>query len=341
MKPVIFGLEGEVLGAEERAFFRACEPAGYILFGRNIANDRADGRERLRALTDALRDIHGRDDLLVMTDQEGGRVARLGPPLWPAFPAASRFADLYEQAPSSALEACRLNAQAIATMLRAAGITVDAMPLLDVRQADASAIMGDRSFGADPMRVAALGRVALDGLAEGGVAGIVKHMPGHGRARVDSHEERPFVDADAAALESDLAPFRALRAAPFGMMAHIVYPAWDAERPASQSPTVIRTIVRERIGFEGLLMSDDLAMKALEGAEPDRAAAVVAAGCDLALHCHGTVAERAAVAERLPDMTAETRARLDRAMAFAAQPLADVPLEALTAQRDALLAVLA
>ncbi len=336
MKPVIFGLAGETLDADERALFRESEPAGYILFRRNCGN-----REQLRALTDDLRSLHGRDDLLIMIDQEGGRVARMQPPVWPDFPPMQRFDALYDIAPSSAIEAARANAQAIAVTLRECGITVDALPLLDVRQEGASDIMGDRTLGAEPMRVAALGRAVLDGLRAGGVVGIVKHMPGHGRARVDSHKELPNVSADEAALEVDIEPFRTLRHAPMGMTAHIVYTAWDAERPASLSPKVIHEIIRERIGFDGLLMSDDLDMKALSGDIPSLAAGVVAAGCDLALNCWARMEEMAGIAEMLPDISEVSRARLDRAMATIGGDPGDEPLEALLAKRDALLGVMA
>ncbi len=337
MKPVIFGLAGERLNAEERAFFRDSEPAGYILFRRNIAD-----KAQLRALTDALRALHGRDDLLIMIDQEGGRVARMKAPVWPDFPPAQIFDSLYDVAPSSAIAAARANAQAIAATLHECGISVDALPLLDVRQEGASDIMGDRTFGAEPMRVAALGRAVLEGLRAGGVVGIVKHMPGHGRAMVDSHLELPTVTADAAALEIDIEPFRTLRDAPIGMTAHIVYTAWDAERPATLSPTVIGDIIRGRIGFEGLLMSDDLDMKALKGDLPSIAAGVVEAGCDLALNCWAKMDDMIGIATALPDINAVSRARLDRAMAtIASGPEAPEPLETLLARRDALLAVMA
>ena len=340
MKPVIFGLAGERLSADERAFFRDSDPAGYILFRRNIAD-----RAQLRALTDDLRALHGRDDLLVMIDQEGGRVARMRPPEWPDFPAMQVFDSLYDVAPSSAIAAARANAQAIAVTLRDCGITVNALPLLDVRQPGASDIMGDRTLGAEPMRVAALGRAVLEGLRAGGVVGIVKHMPGHGRALVDSHHDLPTVTADEAALETDLRPFRTLAAAPIGMTAHIVYTAWDAERPASLSSTVIGEIIRGRIGFDGLLMSDDLDMKALKGDIPSLAAGVVEAGCDLALNCWARMDEMVGIAERLPDISDLSRARLDRAMATIAGHAEggeeDGLLETLLARRDALLAVMA
>lgn len=334
MKPVIFGLSGPVLTADERAFFAEAEPAGYILFGRNVAD-----KGQLRALTDDLRTLHGRDDLLIMIDQEGGRVARMKPPVWPAFPPGQVFDALYDVAPMSAIEAARANAHAIAVTLRECGISVDALPLLDVRQEGASDIMGDRTLGAEPMRVAALGRAVLDGLRQGGVVGIVKHMPGHGRAMVDSHHELPTVTADDAALDVDLEPFRTLNRAPMGMTAHIVYTAWDAERPASLSPTVIGEIIRGRIGFDGLLMSDDLDMKALKGDIPALAAGVVAAGCDIALNCWGRMDEMVGIADVLPEITEAGRARLDRAMASAAGDRDTLPLEVLLAKRDELLAL--
>ena len=332
MKPVIFGLAGETLGPDERAFFAEVEPAGYILFKRNIVD-----RGQLRALTDALRSLHGRDDLLIMIDQEGGRVARMQAPVWPSFPPAALFDRLYDIAPSSAIAAARANAQAIALTLAEVGITVDALPLLDVRQDGASDIMGDRTLGAEPMRVAALGRAMLEGLAAGGVVGIVKHMPGHGRALVDSHLDLPVVTANADALERDLAPFRTLRSAPMGMTAHVVYTQWDADRPASLSPTVIGEVIRERIGFDGLLMSDDLDMKALKGSIPDLAAGVVAAGCALALNCFGRMDDMIGIAHALPDISERARARLDRAMASVTRGGDQPPLEQLLATRDQLL----
>ncbi|BBD00483.1 MULTISPECIES: beta-N-acetylhexosaminidase [Sphingobium] len=332
MKPVIFGLSGETLTADERAFFAEVEPAGYILFKRNIAD-----RAQVRALTDDLRSLHGRDDLLIMIDQEGGRVARMQAPVWPSFPPGAAFDRLYDIAPSSAIAAARANARAIALTLAEVGITVDALPLLDVRQDGASDIMGDRTLGADPMRVAALGRATLEGLAEGGVVGIVKHMPGHGRAMVDSHLALPIVNANLNALETDLAPFRTLNRAPMGMTAHVVYTEWDAEQPASLSSKIIGEIIRQRIGFDGLLMSDDLDMKALRGSIPELAAGVVAAGCDLALNCWGRMDDMVGIAGLLPDITDQARARLDRAMASVTRGADQPELEELLATRDSLL----
>ncbi|SEI75350.1 beta-N-acetylhexosaminidase [Sphingobium sp. AP50] len=332
MKPVIFGLAGTILTPDERAFFAQAQPAGYILFKRNIVD-----RAQLRALTDDLRNLHGRDDLLIMIDQEGGRVTRMQPPVWPFFPPGAVFDRLYDLAPSSAIAAARANARAIALTLAEVGITVDALPLLDVRQEGASDIMGDRTLGAEPMRVAALGRATLEGLAEGGVVGIVKHIPGHGRALVDSHLELPVVDANLNALDTDIAPFHTLRHAPMGMTAHVVYTEWDAERPATLSPTVIGGIIRDRIGFHGLLMSDDLDMKALKGSIPDLAAGVIAAGCDIALNCFGKMDDMVGIADRLPDISDLSRARLDRAMASVVRGGDQPPLEELLAIRDSLL----
>ncbi|HEX7743202.1 MAG TPA: beta-N-acetylhexosaminidase [Sphingobium sp.] len=334
MKPVIFGLSGETLASDERAFFAEAQPAGYILFRRNIAD-----RAQLRALTDDLRALHGRDDLLIMIDQEGGRVARMQAPVWPSFPPGAIFDRLYELAPSSAISAARANAHAIASTLAEVGITVDALPLLDVRQDGASDIMGDRTLGAEPMRVAALGRAVIEGLAAGGVVGIVKHIPGHGRALVDSHHDLPIVTADEEALATDLAPFQTLKDAPIGMTAHVVYTAWDPDLPASLSASVIDTIIRKRIGFDGLLMSDDLDMKALKGSIPELAAGVVAAGCDLALNCWARMDDMVGIAEMLPDISEESKVRLDRAMTSVRVPEDGPPLEQLLATRDALLAL--
>src|SRR4030095_7323439 len=227
MQAAIYGVEGLGLTAQETDFFRDADPAGFILFKRNCENP-----EQLMGLTDSLRDLTGRPDLPILIDQEGGRVARMKPPEWPAFPAAERFAHLYQLAPSSAIEAVRSNARALALMMQSVGINVDALPLLDVRQEGASDIIGDRALGSDPMQVAALGRAVLDGLASAGVGGIVKHMPGHGRALFDSHEELPVVTASAEDLEIDLEPFERLAWAPMGMTAHVVYTAWDPDRAA-------------------------------------------------------------------------------------------------------------
>ena len=334
MQAAIYGLEGLALTDDERAFFRDSEPAGFILFRRNC-----DNQEQMLRLTDSLRDISGRDDVPILIDQEGGRVARMRPPQWPAFPPAERFADLYRLAPSSAIEAVRANARALGLMLRSVGVNVNALPLLDVRQEGASDIIGDRALGSEPMQVAALGRAVLDGMASAGVVGIVKHMPGHGRALVDSHKELPVVTASAQELETDLEPFERLASAPMGMTAHVVYTTWDAERPASLSPTIIRDVIRERIGFDGWLMSDDLGMEALKGDFASRAAGVVAAGCDVALHCSGIMDEMVAVASAVPPMSGKGEERLARAMATTRLELDRLDFAQEIAKRDQLLAL--
>jgi beta-N-acetylhexosaminidase len=334
MQPAIYGFEGPELTDSERDFFRDCDPAGFILFRRNCVDP-----EQLLRLTNSLRDLMGRTDLPILIDQEGGRVARMRPPEWPAFPAAERFDQLYALAPSSAIEAARSNARAIALTLRSCGINVNALPLLDVRQEGASDIIGDRALGSEPMQVAALGRAILDGMASAGVVGIVKHIPGHGRALVDSHKELPVVTASAEDLDVDLEPFERLASAPMGMVAHVVYTAWDADRPASQSPSVIDRIIRQRIGFDGFLMSDDSNMNALTGSQGERAAACVAAGCDVALPCNGVLSDNVEIASQLGEMTVEAADRLARAMAGTLIDDDGPGFDEVVAKRDALLAL--
>jgi beta-N-acetylhexosaminidase len=338
MTPAIFGLSGLGLTADERALFSACNPAGYILFARNIAD-----KDQVRALTDSLRALSGRDDLPILIDQEGGRVARMRSPIWPDFPAGARFDTLYEIAPATAIAAARANALALALILTEVGISVNCLPVLDVRQPGTHDALGNRAMGCEPLRVAALGRAIFSGLRDGGVVGVMKHMPGLGRAMVDSHYDLPVVEASAAELETDLAPFTALNDAPMGMTTHVLYTAWDRDRPATQSPAVIADIIRGRIGFDGLLMTDDLDMKALSGSPADRSAAALDAGCDIALQCNGVFADMAGVADRIGGgMTAIAHSRLDRAMARAAPPQADDiadRLEQTLARRDAYLAL--
>jgi len=332
MKPVIFGLSGPVLTPEEHAFFRDVRPAGYILFRRNVVD-----RAQLRALTDSLRDLEQRDDVAILIDQEGGRVARMQPPEWPAFPAGPAFDALYEIAPMSAIQAARANAQALGLMLRDVGITVDCLPLLDVARAETTEAIATRAYGREPMRVAAMGRATLEGLRAGGVVGVVKHMPGHGRAVVDTHHHLPTVTASEAELEDDLAPFRALAGAPMGMTSHIVFEAWDRERPATLSPIVVEDVIRGRIGFDGLLMTDDIDMKALSGSAGEKAAGAIAAGCDLVLDCWARMDEMVEIAGRLGEIAPRSRERLDTAMATAGAGEGD--FAALVAKRDALLAL--
>jgi beta-N-acetylhexosaminidase len=334
MQAAIYAPSGLALTPDERAFFSDADPAGYIVFKRNI-----ESREQLRALTDDLRALSGRDDVPILIDQEGGRVARMKPPQWPAFPAGEAFARLYEKAPMSAIEALRANAEAIAVLLREVGVNVDCLPVLDVRQPGATDIVGDRALGSEPMQVAALGRASLDGLAAGGIVGVIKHMPGHGRALVDSHEALPVVAASLEELEVDVEPFRTLRGAPMGMTCHCVYTAWDPDRPGSQSPIVIGEVIRGKIGFDGFLMSDDIGMNALGGGFGERARGVIEAGTDAVLHCSGRIEEMVAVANAAGALSEEGRERLDRAMAgVSGGPDASAYAE-LAEKRDRLLAL--
>ncbi len=334
MIPAIFGLSGLTLTDDERAFFRDSAPAGYILFGRNIEN-----RTQLRRLTDTLRELDGRANLPILIDQEGGRVARMKAPEWPDFPSGAAFDALYERAPASAIEAARLNAMALASMLAEVGITVDCLPLLDVRQPGASDVIGDRALGSEPMRVAALGRAILSGLQDGGVVGVVKHIPGHGRALIDSHKALPVVDAHDRELQTDLAPFAALRDAAMAMTCHVIFKAWDPDLPATLSPTIIGSVIRQRIGFHGLLMTDDLDMEALSGDVPSRAAAAIAAGCDLALNCWAKMDDMVGIANALDPIGADSLARLEGAMERIAGMHDERQFAALIDQRDALLAL--
>jgi beta-N-acetylhexosaminidase len=334
MTPAIFGLSGLTLSADERAFFRDADPAGYILFGRNVQD-----REQLRALTDDLRAIHGRERLYITIDQEGGRVARMKPPVWSAYPPGGAFDRLYDLAPASAIEAARDNAEALGLDLVEVGMTADAHPPLDIRHPGAHDIVGDRSFGGDPMRVAALGRATLQGLARAGIVGCVKHIPGHGRAMADSHKELPTVEASEEELEIDIEPFRTLKDVPFAMTAHVRYTAWDAENPATLSPFVIREIIRERIGFTGLLMSDDLDMQALSGSVPELAERSIAAGCDIALNCWAKMDDMIGIANRVPAMSAQALEKLDLALASVVGAQSTGTHAELLARRDALLAL--
>ena len=332
MTPAIFGLSGLTLSDDERAFFRDADPAGYILFGRNI-----ESREQVRALTDDLRTIHGRERLLISIDQEGGRVARMKPPVWPAYPPGEAFDRLYDLAPASAIEAARDNAEALGLDLAEVGITADCHPTLDVRQKGAHDVVGDRSFGFEPMRVAALGRATLQGLARAGVVGCIKHIPGHGRAMADSHKELPTVTASAEELELDIEPFRTLNQTPVGMTAHVRYTAWDAENPGTLSPFVIGEVIRRKIGFTGLLMSDDLDMQALSGSVPELAARAIAAGCDIALNCWAKMDDMIGIARAVPALSEEGAARLARALASVEGIAGTGSHGDLIARRDALL----
>ena len=334
MQAAIYGLAGTELTAEEFDFFRDSRPAGYILFKRNIGS-----RQQLRRLTDSIRELEGHDEVPILIDQEGGRVARMRPPEWQSFPPGEAFDRLYQLAPSSAIEAARVNARALGLMLNEVGINIDCLPMLDVRQPGADDIVGDRALGSEPMQIASLGKAILDGLKSAGVLGVIKHIPGHGRALADSHLELPVVDAGEDELAIDLEPFERLRDAAMGMTSHLLYTQWDAERPASQSPIIIHDIIRQRIGFDGFLMSDDVGMEALAGDHGQRAAACVAAGCDVALQCDGKMENMLLVANAVPEISAEGEARLSRAMAMRFTPDDEMDFAEAVAKRDALLAL--
>ncbi|QQS13745.1 MAG: beta-N-acetylhexosaminidase [Rhodospirillales bacterium] len=304
----IFGCAGARLGADERAFFRDVDPLGFILFARNVETP-----AQVRALTSELRGCVGRADAPVLIDQEGGRVARLKPPYWRVAPPASVFGELYDHDRAAAVEASRLNGRLLAADLTPLGIDVDCAPVLDVPVAGAHGVIGDRAFGHAPATVAALGRAQADGLLAGGVIPVIKHIPGHGRARADSHFELPSVDASRAELEAtDFAPFRALADLPWAMTAHVLYRGLSGNQPATTSAPVVRDVIRGHIGFDGLLISDDLSMKALGGAFEERTAAALDAGCDVVLHCNGAMDEMVAVAGALRPLTAIAIDRLAR-----------------------------
>lgn len=308
MLPVIFGLSGPELTPEERVFFSTSEPLGYILFARNI-----ESSKQLLALTNALRDLHGRENLPILVDQEGGRVARMTPPHWRAYPAAARFGALWQHNPEAAIRAAQCNYEALGLDLALVGINVDCAPVLDVPVPGAHDVIGDRAYGSEVQLVATLGRATRDGLRAAGVAAVIKHIPGHGRARADSHQQMPIVTDEAILLEDDLRPFVALADAPMAMTAHVQYNAWDEEHCATLSPKIIQTVIRERIGFDGLLMTDDLDMKALSGDLPTLAQKSLAAGCDVVLNCWGKLPDMEAIAGALDPADVSCRRRLQAA----------------------------
>jgi len=306
----ILGCAGTTLSREEEAFFRAVKPWGFILFKRNI-----DTPQQTLALTEALRETLGRPDAPILIDHEGGRVARLQPPHWKKYPPGRAYGQLVANDPLVAREITRLGARLIAHDLRAIGVNVDCVPVLDVPDPKGHEIIGDRAYGDTPEQVATLGRAAAEGLLAGGVLPIIKHIPGHGRAMSDSHLELPVVKARLAELDArDFAPFRVLSDMPMAMTAHVVYTAIDRKRPATTSKKAIKKIIRESLGFDGLLMSDDLSMKALSGDFRQRARDSLSAGCDVVLHCNGDMAEMEAVMSGVGRMSKEARRRAQAVM---------------------------
>lgn len=310
-RAIIVGSSGLELTADETAFIREAQPWGFILFKRNVSSP-----DQVRHLTASFRDLVARDDAPVLIDQEGGRVQRMGPPHWPKYPPGRAYGRLSHNDEIARRELARLGARLMAHDLRAVGINVDCVPVLDVPVPGAHDIIGDRAYGRDPESVAVLGRAASEGLLAGGVLPVIKHMPGHGRAGADSHHALPVVDAPLEALRAhDFRPFRHLADMPLAMTAHVVYTAIDPEHPATTSRLVMDTVIRGEIGFDGLVMSDDLSMQALSGTLGERAAAAFAAGCDVALHCNGVLEEMAAVADEAPALAGEAERRAEQALA--------------------------
>jgi beta-N-acetylhexosaminidase len=311
----ITGLAGLTISANERAFLREAQPWGLIIFKRNVSTP-----SQVREIVHSFRDTVGRA-APVLVDQEGGRVQRLGPPLWPAYPPGARYGELYDREPASGLAAARLAGHLIAADLASLGIDVDCLPIADVPVAGGDAVIGDRAYGTEPKKVAAIAAAIAQGLMAGGVLPVVKHLPGHGRASQDSHASLPVVDTDRATLEAtDFAAFRPLSGLPLGMTAHVVFTAIDPVAPATTSVTMVREVIRGFIGFQGLLMSDDVSMGALSGTLAERSHAALRAGCDVVLHCNGNLSEMTAVAAEAPVLAGLAAQRADAALAARVAP---------------------
>jgi beta-N-acetylhexosaminidase len=306
---LVLGCSGPALTSDERRFFQDVAPWGFILFRRNIGTP-----DEVRALTSELRASIGRDSP-ILVDQEGGRVQRLGPPYWPKYPAGRHYGRLHANDPVTRREIARLSARLIAHDLLDVGINVDCLPVLDVPVPGAHDVIGDRAYSLDPVTIGTLGRAAAEGLMAGGVLPVVKHIPGHGRAGVDSHLSLPVVNASIEELEAvDFVPFKMMTDMPVAMTAHVVYTAIDPEFPATTSRKAIRRVIRGTIGYDGLLMSDDLSMQALSGTLGERAAAAFAAGCDVGLHCNGDFEEMQSVAAVAPPLSGRAGARAAAAL---------------------------
>jgi beta-N-acetylhexosaminidase len=329
IKPAVIGIAGHLLTPTEKDLLRRERPAGVILFARNI-----DTPDQLRALTTALRTELGRE-AVVMVDQEGGRVARLRPPHWHAHPPAAALGALYASQPAAGLRAAWLTGALIGHECAAMGFNVVCAPVLDLAVPGAHDVIGDRAFAADPDAVAALGAAFANGMLTAGVQPVAKHIPGHGQARVDSHHHLPIM---ARASDAELAAFRANAGLPWAMTAHILYSDWDPHQPATLSPLIIERIIRGEIGFQGVLVSDDLAMRALHGAPADLANQALQAGCDLVLHCTGVLDESRTLLEACPPISAPAQARLHAAQTRAAEAFTGADPAPLLLERDRLLA---
>jgi beta-N-acetylhexosaminidase len=327
----ITGISGLELTAAERDFMRAERPWGFILFKRNV-----DTPAQVARLVGELREAVGEADAPVLIDQEGGRVQRLGPPHWPAYPPGAVFGSLYDRDPALGLQAARLSNRLIASDLAELGITVDCLPLADVPVAGADNVIGNRAYGTEPAKVAAIARAVTEGLEQGGVLPVLKHIPGHGRATADSHFRLPTVDTPKKELErTDFAAFIPLADLPMAMTAHVVFSALDPAQPATTSATIIGQVIRGVIGFQGLLMSDDVSMNALAGSIAERTRAIVAAGCDMVLHCNGKLDEMRDVAGQTPELSGKALERAVKALASRKQP-APFDRRAARAELDAL-----
>ena len=314
----ITGVSGPELTTAEREFIRAERPWGFILFKRNVETP-----AQVIRLLHELREAVGEPDAPVLIDQEGGQVQRLRPPNWPLYPAGAVFGDLYDIDPALGLSAARLSARLIAADLTDLSVTVDCLPLADVPVPGADAVIGDRAYGADPDKVAAIARAVTEGLEQGGILPVLKHIPGHGRATADSHLKLPTVDTPKAELErTDFAAFQPLADLPMAMTAHVVFSALDPAHPATTSATIIEQVIRGVIGFQGLLMSDDVSMNALAGSIAERTRAIIAAGCDMVLHCNGKLDEMREVARETPDLRGKALERAKRALASRRAPQA-------------------
>jgi beta-N-acetylhexosaminidase len=328
----ITGVSGLELGADERAFIRDERPWGFILFKRNI-----DTPTQVSSLVRELRDAICNPDAPVLIDQEGGRVQRLGPPHWPVYPPGAVFGALYDIEPKLGFQAARLSSRLIAADLIESGITVDCLPLADVPVEGGDAVIGNRAYGTNPDKVAAIARAVTDGLVEGGVLPVLKHIPGHGRATADSHFRLPIVDTSRKELETtDFAAFQPLADLPMAMTAHVVFSALDPAQPATTSATIINQVIRGVIGFQGLLMSDDVSMNALAGTIAERTRAIANAGCDMILHCNGKLDEMRDVARETPELTGEALERAKRALA-SRHPPRPFDRQAARAELDALI----
>ncbi|KPF97677.1 beta-hexosaminidase [Rhodopseudomonas sp. AAP120] len=307
----ITGISGLGITDEEREFLRQTRPWGFILFKRNV-----DNPAQVAGVIGELRRIIDAPDAPVLIDQEGGRVQRLGPPHWPVYPRGAVFSALYDIDSQLGLTAARLSARLIAADLADLGITVDCLPLADVPVAGADAVIGDRAYGNAPAKVAAIARAVTEGLEQGSVLPVLKHIPGHGRATADSHFRLPMVGTSRQELErTDFAAFQPLADLPMAMTAHVVFSALDPAKPATTSATIIDQVIRGRIGFQGLLMSDDVSMNALEGSIADRTRASIAAGCDVVLHCNGKLDEMRQVAAEVPELSGKALERAEAALA--------------------------